>query len=75
MERWPKLYIQKDPLELPVLADFDAGKTLPYNKGLIIAVEGRMVSSFEELKDLVEKYHYRDKEYLNVALLPIVLGG
>ncbi len=75
MENMPKLRIQKDPSEPATVEDFEQAAHLPYNQGLIIAVEGHMVSSFEELKGLIEKYHYWDKEYLNVNLMPIVIGG
>jgi hypothetical protein len=75
MTKLPKLRIQTDPSEPAVVEDFEQAANLPYNRGLIIAVEGHMVSSFEELKNLLEKHQYWDKEYLNVSLLPIVLGG
>ena len=75
MRKLPKLRIQKDPSEPPVIEDFEQAAYLPYNQGLIIVVEGHMVSSLEDLKSLIEKYQYWDNEYLNVSLMPIVIGG
>jgi hypothetical protein len=75
MGKLPKLRIKKDPSEPAVIEDFDQAAYLPYNQGVIIVVEGHMVSSLEELKSLIEKCQYWDKDYLNVNLMPIVIGG
>jgi hypothetical protein len=48
---------------------------LPYNQGLIIGVEGHMVSNHNEFLGVVDQYHLRSKEAVEVKILPIVLGG
>ncbi len=40
----------------------------------MIVVEGRVVNSFDELEKLVAS-QYRDKEVLDVMLLPVLEGG
>ncbi|MDO8569012.1 MAG: hypothetical protein Q7R57_09930 [Dehalococcoidales bacterium] len=40
----------------------------------IVVVEGRLVNSYDELDGLV-KNQYKDKEWLEVMLLPVIDGG
>jgi hypothetical protein len=41
----------------------------------VIVVEGRVISTYEELKALADQEPFRDKEYLEVELAPILMGG
>lgn len=41
----------------------------------LIVVEGRAISTCEELKELAEQDPFKDKGYLEVELEPILMGG
>ncbi len=41
----------------------------------VIVVEGRVISTYEELKTLAGEDPYSNKEYLDVELAPILMGG
>jgi hypothetical protein len=75
METLPKIKIKKLESDNIEILDFEQAKDFPYRKGQIIAVEGHLVSSYEDILALVEKNQLKTKEYLNVQLFPIFLGG
>jgi hypothetical protein len=75
MQKLPKLRIETSALEPAEIQDYDMAIDLPYNKGLIIALEGYMVSNHDEFLRVIDQYHLRDKEIIEVKILPIVLGG
>ena len=41
----------------------------------LIVVEGRVISTYEKLKELAEQVPFKDKGYLEVDLEPILIGG
>jgi hypothetical protein len=41
----------------------------------VIVVEGRVITTYEELKALADQDAFRSKEYLDVELAPILMGG
>ena len=41
----------------------------------IIVVEGRVIATYEELKALADQDLFRDREFLEVELAPILIGG
>ena len=43
--------------------------------GMRVLVEGQMVNSYEELVELASQDKYKNKEFLEVTLLPIIVGG
>ncbi len=45
------------------------------NETYIIAVDGQVINSFDELARLAASDKYRDREFLEVRLLPYVEGG
>ena len=46
-----------------------------FNPLLIVAVEMQVVNSYEELVQLANQEHYRDKEFLKVMILQHIEGG
>ena len=47
-----------------------------YGGDVMVMVEGSLVRSYEELVQIASQEDYRDREFLNVELLPMfVLGG
>ncbi len=57
------------------IRDFEAAKLFPYGGGALIAVEGQVINSYEELEKLAEQEPYKYKEFLEVIFLPIIVGG
>ena len=56
--------------------DFDQAKYLPFGRDdLVIVVEEQVVRSLEDLLQLVSIEKYKDKEYLEIKFLSVVVGG
>ena len=46
-----------------------------YGQEGMVVVEGQVVNSYEELVQLASRDDYKDKEFLEVELLPALIGG
>jgi len=58
------------------IRDFDQAKYLPFGSDdLVIVVEEQVVRSLEDLLQLVALEQYKDKEYLEIKFLSVVVGG
>ena len=57
------------------LLDFEQAKYFPYSHDLIISVEDQVVNSFEEMVQLVARGPLKDKDYVEVIFLPVIVGG
>ena len=58
------------------IRDFEQGKYLPFSaESVSVVVEGQIVSSYEELLRLASEKPYRDKDFLEVTLIEVVVGG
>ena len=57
------------------IRDFEQAKCLPFGHNIIIVVEGQVIGSYEELVQLATQHRYKDKEFLQVTFLPIIVGG
>ncbi len=42
---------------------------------MMVMVDGRMLASYEDLVNLVAQDKYKDKQYIDVVLLPAISGG
>ena len=77
MSRLPKLKIQS-PFENNNndLYDLEQAKNrIDYGAGTIVTVEEQVVSSHEGLAQLASMEQYRDKEFLEVMVVPLISGG
>ena len=45
------------------------------HEAFLIEVEGQLINSYEELLQLAKRDCYKDKEFLDVLLVPIIGGG
>jgi len=72
----PKLKVKTIPGYLEEIRDLEQAKDLPFSDVLVFA-EGYRVNSYEELVQLVAQDSYRDREFVEVVVLPfgIVDGG
>ena len=55
--------------------DFDQAKFFPYQRDLVIVVEQNVVRSYDDLIKLASQDPYKDKEFLEVQFLPVIVGG
>jgi hypothetical protein len=76
MEKLPRLKISglgwdqdKD------LHDLNEARYFAFTEDLIVTLEGQVVNSFEEIETLAESQKYREKEYLEIVFLPVIVGG
>ena len=58
------------------LCDFEQAKYFPYESlDLLIVAEGEMIRSYEDLLRIAEKEEMKEKKFLEVKFLPIIVGG
>lgn len=56
--------------------DFEQARYFPFGSSdVIIVVEDEVIRSYDDLVQLVAKGCFKDKEYLEVMFLPIIVGG
>ena len=78
MSKLPKLKVKKTPFgysdeETYV---FEQAKNFSYGQGSFVMVEGQVVNSYEELVRLVNRDDYKDREFLEIVLVPFMdVGG
>ncbi len=77
MSRLPKLKVKlpfgdasEDICELE-----QAKYRFTYSGEVLVVVEKQVVNSHEELVQLASRDDYKDKEFLEVELLPAIVGG
>ncbi len=68
MSRLPKLRVKTFPGAEEELCSFEQGKDLPF-LDVLIFIEGKRVSSYEELVQVADEDTYRDRESLEVMVL------
>ncbi len=78
MSDLPKLNLKK-PFGYPSeeVRDFEQARyfLFSYGANAVIVVEGQVVNSYEELVQLAARDCYKGKEFLEVQLLPVAIGG
>ncbi|MBW1800266.1 MAG: hypothetical protein JRJ85_06000 [Deltaproteobacteria bacterium] len=77
MDTLPKLKVEglgwDDTGELCL---FEQAKYFPYESlDLLIVAEGEVIRGYEDLLQIAEKEGMKEKEYLEVKFLPIIVGG
>lgn len=78
MPRTPKLKIRpvfNSDAEADVCDLEQAKNRLTYGHESIVLVEGQAVNSHEELVRLASQNQGKDKEFLEVVILPNIVGG
>lgn len=75
MEKLPKLKISGLGWDDKKLHDLSEARFFAFTEDLIVTLEGQIVGSFEEIKGLAESRNYREKEYLEIVFLPVIVGG
>ncbi len=78
MSRLPKLKVKRIPFGYSneEICDFEQAQNFSYAQGTFVMVEGQVVNSYEELVQLAAQDDYKDREFLEVMLVPSVdVGG
>ena len=57
------------------ICDFDQARFFPYERDLVIVVEGEVIRSYEDLVELASRAPHKHKELLEVVILPTIVGG
>ena len=58
------------------IRDFKQGKYLPFNtENMWIIVEDQVIGSYEDLVRIAADPRYKDKEFLEVRYVDIIIGG
>jgi hypothetical protein len=77
MSRFPKLrvthWVDAHPSE--EMIDFEEAPYFLFNYDVIVAVEGEVIHSYEELIRLASQDRYRDRDFLEVQMETVVAGG
>ena len=57
------------------VCDFEQARERFDSPGVVVLVEGQVVSSYGELLQIAAQERYKDKEFLEMLLVPILGGG
>ena len=78
MYKLPKLKVKR-PVGHPSeeIREFEQGRyfLFSYGDGVFVVVEGQVINSYEELIQLAAQDCYKDKEFLEVIIVPEISGG
>ena len=78
MSKLPKLKVQS-PFESGNEGDIcdleQAKRRFDYGSESVVLVDGQVANSYEELIQIATQKRYKDKEFLEVVLLPLIAGG
>jgi hypothetical protein len=77
MASLPKLKVIKSAWsdQAEEISAFEQAKNFPYHEELVIVAEGKQINSYDDLLKLAQQEQYRNKEYLEVIFLPMIVGG
>jgi len=57
------------------ICDLEQARDFPYGLGYFVMVGNQVINSYEELVQLAAQDCYKTKEFLEVKLLPSIVGG
>ena len=77
MSRFPKLRVTHwiDGQATREDLEFEQAPAFLFNFDVLVAVEGTVVRSYEELVALASEEEYRDRDFLEVRMETIIGGG
>ncbi len=78
MSKLPKLRVHPllEPGNEGDICDLEQAKHhFGYGSETIVLVDGQVVNSYEELVQIATQDRHQDKEFLEVVLLPLIVGG
>ena len=76
MSNLPKLKVKKQAWnDNSEIMEFEQAKTFPYEEEIVISVEGTQIGSYRDLLEFASRDDQKGKEYLEIMILPMILGG
>ncbi len=76
MSNLPQLKVKKQAWnDNSEIMEFEQAKNFPYEDEIVISVEGSQICSYQELLNFASQPDQKGKEYLEVVILPMILGG
>jgi hypothetical protein len=77
MEKLPQLKVRKETRQFgkEEIQDFEQAKKFPFGADFIIVAEGKQINSYEDLLKLAGQEKFKNKKYLDVIFLPMIVGG
>ena len=74
MSKLPRLRL-KMPNRHEETCSLKEAQNIPSEWGVLFVVDGQIISCYEELVKLAGQNSYKNREYLEVILLPFIDGG
>ena len=77
MSEFPKLKVTHliDGQRSEEIFDFEQAPYFLFNYDIIVAVEGEVIRSYEELVQLASQERFRDRDFLEVQMETVIAGG
>ena len=77
MSRFPKLRVTHriDGHPSREIIEFEQAPHFLFNYDVIVAVEGKVIRSYDELAELASQERYRDRDFLDVQMETVIAGG
>lgn len=77
MSEFPKLKVTHliDGHRSEEMIDFEQAPYFLFNYDVIVAVEGEVIRSYQELVQLASRERFRDRDFIEVQMETIIAGG
>ena len=77
MSEFPKLKVTHliDGQRSEEMIDFEQAPHFLFNYDVIVAVEGEVVRTYEELVQLATRDNFKDRDFLEVQMETVIAGG
>ena len=77
MSGFPKLKVTHliDGHRSEEMIDFEQAQHFLFNYDVIVAVEGEVIRTYEELVQLASQDRFKDREFLEVQMETVIAGG
>ena len=77
MSKFPKLKVTHwiDGHTSQEILDFEQAPYFLFNYDVIVAVEGEVIKTYEDLVKLASRDRFKDREFLDVQLETVIAGG
>ena len=77
MSEFPKLKVTHliDGQRSEEIFDFEQAPQFLFNYDVIVAVEGEVVRTYEELVQLATRGNFKDRDFLEVQMETVIAGG
>ena len=77
MSRFPKLKVTHwmDGQASQEMIDFEQAPHFLFNYDVVVAVEGEVIRSYEELVQMASEARFRDRDFLEVHMETMITGG